>query len=498
MKNEGEKSAKSLFLRSIVIALIITALCMVVMAQVSFSISSKTINELAVFNYKLITDTKAHASMHWFWENRLILENQCFAIASKEMNRRELQDYLANFLESNDDPYVYDIYFTSIDNIMAAGTDYDNLVDDPDIDYRQSQWYTATIDTDDVIYSTAYIDPDTGRLVITLSKRVMRDGHMIGVLALDVFVDSLVELFTDDSTLENSYVFIVDSDMGVIIHPDKDSFYYDDTPRRLDSAGLSDYPKIVEAIKENKQGVIISDYDGVKRTIYFQGIDESGWYVINAIDNSLITAGTVNLRNKFLVMAVLVIFFSIFIDLFIRLRQYRRSRRAFDKVTDMAYMDSLTMLYNRRAYEEDVLLIKAEKEKEDLILVSLDINGLKECNDKLGHAAGDELLRGAAQCMKIAFDKNSKIYRTGGDEFSVIIHESVEEAHIMLSRFDAEVASWQGNMVKKLAVSYGFVASVEYPELSFDEISALADELMYANKAEYYRINGIDRRRRKT
>ena len=144
MKNEGEKSAKPLFLRSIVIALIITALCMVVMAQVSFSISSKTINELAVFNYKLITDTKAHASMHWFWENRLILENQCFAIASKEMNRRELQDYLANFLESNDDPYVYDIYFTSIDNIMAAGTDYDNLVDDPDIDYRQSQWYTAT------------------------------------------------------------------------------------------------------------------------------------------------------------------------------------------------------------------------------------------------------------------------------------------------------------------------------------------------------------------
>jgi diguanylate cyclase (GGDEF)-like protein len=495
MKKEGEKPTKPLFLRSLVIALIITALCMVGMAQASFLISSKAINELAVFNYKLLTDTKAHASMHWFLENRLTLENQCFAIANREMNRRELQDYLATFLETNDDPYVYDIYFTSIDNVMAAGTDYDNLVDDPDIDYRQSQWYTATIDTDDVIYSTAYVDPDTGYLVITLSKRVMRDGCMIGVLAIDVFVDSLVELFTGESTLENSYVFIVDSDMGVIIHPDNNSFYYNDTPHRLDSAGLSDYPKIVEAIRKGKQGVIISDYDGISRTIYFQGIDGSGWYVISAIDNSLISAGTVSLRNQFLGVAAFVLLCSILIDLFVRLRQYSRNRRAFEEINDMAYMDSLTMIFNRRAYEEDTALIKAGKGKDDLILVSLDINGLKVCNDKLGHAAGDELLIGAAQCMKIAFNKNSKIYRTGGDEFSVIIHGNVEEAHKMLSRFDAEVASWQGDIVKKLSIAYGFVVSIEYPELSFDEISALADDLMYTNKAEYYRKNGIDRRR---
>jgi diguanylate cyclase (GGDEF)-like protein len=193
-------------------------------------------------------------------------------------------------------------------------------------------------------------------------------------------------------------------------------------------------------------------------------------------------------------MAAFIILASILIDLFVRLRQYRRNRLAFDEVNDMAHMDPLTMLYNRRAYEEDAALVKAGEGKDDLILVSLDVNGLKECNDKLGHAAGDELLRGAAQCMKNAFDKNSKIYRTGGDEFSVIIHDSVENAHIMLSRFDAEVSSWQGDTVKKLAIAYGFVASVESPDLSFDEISALADELMYTNKAEYYRKKGIDRR----
>lgn len=50
MKKEGDKSQKPVFLRSIVVALVITALCMVVMAQASFSISSKAINELAVLS----------------------------------------------------------------------------------------------------------------------------------------------------------------------------------------------------------------------------------------------------------------------------------------------------------------------------------------------------------------------------------------------------------------------------------------------------------------
>lgn len=497
MKKEGDKSQKPVFLRSIVVALVITALCMVVMAQASFSISSKAINELAVFNYKLLTDTKAYISMQWFLDKRLCLENQSFAIASSEMNRSELQEYLASLLVAKDDPYVYDIYFTSTENVMASGTGYDNLAEDPDIDYRQRQWYLKSSVTDDVIYSTAYRDLDTDNIVITMSRRVMRNGKMIGVLAIDVFVDSLVGLFTEDSTLANSYVFIVDSDMGVIIHPDEDYFGYTAKPYRLDGVGLADYPKIVEALHSKTQGTVINDYDKVRRAIYFQEIEGSGWYVINAIDSSLITARTSNLRNQFFGMAALIILISILIDMFIRLRQYRKNRLAFMQVNDMAYVDSLTMLFNRRAYEEDASLIKEGTGKDDLILVSLDVNGLKECNDKLGHAGGDELLKGAADCMKLAFDRNSKIYRMGGDEFSVIIHGNVEDAHKMLSRFDAETAALQGNIVKNLAVSYGFVASVEHPELSFDEMAALADELMYTSKAEYYRREGVDRRKRR-
>ena len=47
----------------------------------------------------------------------------------------------------------------------------------------------------------------------------------------------------------------------------------------------------------------------------------------------------------------------------------------------------------------------------------MDVNRLKIVNDSQGHAAGDELLQGAASCMKKCFDSCGKVYRTGGDEF---------------------------------------------------------------------------------
>ena len=96
------------------------------------------------------------------------------------------------------------------------------------------------------------------------------------------------------------------------------------------------------------------------------------------------------------------------------------------------------------------------------------LNGLKKANDTLGHSAGDELICAAANCMKFAFASYGKIYRIGGDEFVVLIQESV---------------------------SYGVVKSSEQSFDSIHSVSKLADERMYQNKKEYYTTSGNDRRR---
>ena len=153
--------------------------------------------------------------------------------------------------------------------------------------------------------------------------------------------------------------------------------------------------------------------------------------------------------------------------------------------------DGLTKCFNRRAYGTDM-------EKLDLntewAYISLDLNGLKQANDSLGHSAGDELICAASNCMKFAFASYGKIYRIGGDEFVVWIQNSVSNLDSILQVFDATVHDWHGKYSNSISVSYGVVKSSEQDFDSIHSVSKLADERMYKSKSEYYNISGNDRR----
>lgn len=84
--------------------------------------------------------------------------------------------------------------------------------------------------------------------------------------------------------------------------------------------------------------------------------------------------------------------------------------------------DSMTGLQNRRGFDEYIQnLVESLQAGTDVELLFLDINDLKEVNDQYGHKAGDELIIGAAQCLKETFGPESACFRLGGDEFCVVI-----------------------------------------------------------------------------
>lgn len=156
--------------------------------------------------------------------------------------------------------------------------------------------------------------------------------------------------------------------------------------------------------------------------------------------------------------------------------------------------DELTKLYNRYAYENEIKQLPEEIHDDTLVFVAMDINGLKLINDNLGHAAGDELIIGAASCMKKCFGPYGKIFRIGGDEFFAIIHANENQLKALLSDFEDTTLSWCGNLVNSLSVSYGCVTHKDVSTGNKHDMIMLADERMYKNKAEYYHKKGIDRR----
>jgi len=97
------------------------------------------------------------------------------------------------------------------------------------------------------------------------------------------------------------------------------------------------------------------------------------------------------------------------------------------RLARQALVDPLTGIGNRRAFESDLAaeLAHAARHGGHVTLAVVDVDGLKEVNDRDGHAAGDALLRRTADALRTAARRGDRSYRLGGDEFAVILRDAV-------------------------------------------------------------------------
>lgn len=170
----------------------------------------------------------------------------------------------------------------------------------------------------------------------------------------------------------------------------------------------------------------------------------------------------------------------VIIGLLVILYMWRnRQRKILD---DMAYRDSMTGLYNRRSYDEDYERLLKESLDEDIILISFDMDGLKTLNEKKGHAAGDEAIKGVGRCLDRVFGKYGDIYRIAGDEFVAIIKASKEQFDNLENAIELAFDNWRGTYSEKLTVSWGSAARRDFPGQTLVDLAKVADERMYRDK----------------
>ena len=165
-----------------------------------------------------------------------------------------------------------------------------------------------------------------------------------------------------------------------------------------------------------------------------------------------------------------------------------------EKLIRESTTDELSGMLNRRAYEEAIYGSDNKAYGENFTYVSLDLNGLKVVNDTLGHAAGDELIEGACQCMKKCLGSYGKLFRTGGDEFAAFLMCDAKKVREILTDLDETMLNWKGKTVNSLSISYGYVSKHEMPGATIRELGEAADKRMYEAKAAYYSKKGFDRR----
>jgi diguanylate cyclase (GGDEF)-like protein len=151
---------------------------------------------------------------------------------------------------------------------------------------------------------------------------------------------------------------------------------------------------------------------------------------------------------------------------------------------ELAILDPLTGLYNRRFCEERLRteISRSDKQSDPLMVIALDLDNFKAINDRHGHSAGDLVLKEFARRLSRATRGSDIAVRLGGDEFLVILPECPpQDVQIVLSRLTSFEVDCDG---KKVAVSssrgWAQHRLTETPE----QLMQRADRALYEEKAD--------------
>lgn len=170
------------------------------------------------------------------------------------------------------------------------------------------------------------------------------------------------------------------------------------------------------------------------------------------------------------------------VGLLIVARDVSARKRFEQELRAQSYRDRLTGLSNRRYFDDEAARLQSSREF-PVAVFAFDLDGLKQVNDRDGHAAGDELLQAMAAFLTQFFRAGDRVIRQGGDEFVVLLPSTgADEAERIRARLWAALAQFNGTSPVPLRFSTGVSVAAD----ASDWAAAIkrADERLYEAKRE--------------
>jgi diguanylate cyclase (GGDEF)-like protein/PAS domain S-box-containing protein len=170
------------------------------------------------------------------------------------------------------------------------------------------------------------------------------------------------------------------------------------------------------------------------------------------------------------------------------LHDITRRKKIEKELSELSLIDALTGLTNRRGFMvlSDQLVNFCSRIRKNAVLFFIDMDGLKQINDNLGHATGDQALIDMGLVLKNSFRSSDIIARIGGDEFTVLAIETADNStENMLARLDSQRKEFLEKQKRDYSLRFSVGTALSHWEnpQSIQYLLDQSDQAMYEIKA---------------
>lgn len=441
------------------------------------------------------------------------------ALALGDNGRGDYSDAEDHWLAFANRKMIYDqIRFIDVDGNEVIRVNYDEngatLTDSDDLQNKADRYYfTAGINLaqNQIYVSPLDLNKENDQIEQPIKPMIRlatpyygARGQLLGLVVLNYTANDLLAQVEKIATASQGQVFMLNAD-GYWLYNSADpnrawGFMYDN---RLNDSFKTDFPEVWSTIQSQKNSTLTTTagvfaYTNILTATELEldlhhtlapGLGD--WTMVSFIPattpegqlltRSLAATMLLVLRNN-LFAYLLILTLAVFAGVILTINQVKN-----DEIKYYSEYDAMTGVFNRRTgFEKLKQLYKNIEKNEKLVSVCfIDINGLKDVNDFLGHDAGDELIIAVTRGIQNNIRSNDFLARLGGDEF-LIIFEGLDEAEAEAAwqRIVAEYEQINATENRRylISASHGIETISGSSNEYIDSIINQADEKMYREK----------------
>lgn len=345
-----------------------------------------------------------------------------------------------------------------------------------------------------------YYNRNNDILMISYVAPLYESGEFVGIVGMDIDFSLLVEKVDSISVYENGKAYLTESNGAVYNDPEQERHRIDHSDSRFSEASAELQNGMILMLRASYNDIQKDSAHMINRILIALVVILLAFTVYTIIITRKLVAplrnltaaaqqlasGNTNVQISCTSKDEIGTLSTVFNQTARQLHEYMSS------INSLAYRDSLTGVRNRTAYIDAVkqFNLRIEQGLNRFAAVMLDINYLKQVNDRFGHPTGSELIKRSAKIICSIF-KHSPVFRVGGDEFVVLLENEDFQNHLSLieelDRTCSDSFILDGEERIPISLARGFAEYDPAADECVEDVIKKADQRMYAHKDQIKR-----------